>query len=126
MVIGILLTYPVPSPAQSQSDNETHQTITHDLVFTRQFEASVDQIWKAWSESDYVKQWWGAHGFTTPVADIDFRAGGSSFGHASEEMVQMSKTGLEQNLDKMAAMFSDKFGVQWMINYGEAESLCEN
>lgn len=158
--------------------------MTHDLVFTRQFDASVNQIWKTWSESEYVKQWWGPNGFTAPVADMDFRVGGTSFvcmhspdwgtlcntwtytkivpmerieftlrwadeegnivspaeagvqpdlpdkvpheitikdlgngqteltvsefGYATDEMVQMSKAGLEQTLDKMAAIFEEE------------------
>jgi pimeloyl-ACP methyl ester carboxylesterase/uncharacterized protein YndB with AHSA1/START domain len=49
-----------------------------DLVITRTFDAPVEEVWKAWSESEYIKQWWGPHGFTAPVAGIDFREGGTS------------------------------------------------
>ena len=48
------------------------------LVITRVFEAPVEEVWKAWSESEYIKQWWGPHGFTAPVTEIDFREGGTS------------------------------------------------
>jgi uncharacterized protein YndB with AHSA1/START domain len=51
---------------------------THNVVVTRIFDAPVKQVWKAWSDSDYVKQWWGPTGFTCPLADIDFREGGTS------------------------------------------------
>ncbi len=49
-----------------------------NLLITRVFDAPVEQVWKAWSESEYVKQWWGPHGFTAPVAEMDFREGGTS------------------------------------------------
>jgi uncharacterized protein YndB with AHSA1/START domain len=51
---------------------------THDLSVTRVFEAPVERLWAAWSESDEVKKWWAPIGFTTPVADMDFREGARS------------------------------------------------
>jgi uncharacterized protein YndB with AHSA1/START domain len=53
-------------------------TGTRDLVVTRVFDAPVEQVWRAWSDPECVKQWWGPVGFTVPVADIDFREGGRS------------------------------------------------
>ncbi len=49
-----------------------------DLVFTRVFDAPIEQVWKTWSEPEYVKQWWGPNGFTAPLARLDFREGGTS------------------------------------------------
>jgi uncharacterized protein YndB with AHSA1/START domain len=50
----------------------------HDLVFTRVFDAPVVQVWRAWTDPEYVKRWWGPNGFTCPLAEIDFRVGGTS------------------------------------------------
>jgi uncharacterized protein YndB with AHSA1/START domain len=50
----------------------------HDLVITRVFDVPVEQVWKAWTDADYVKQWWGPNGFTAPVANLDVREGGTS------------------------------------------------
>jgi uncharacterized protein YndB with AHSA1/START domain len=49
-----------------------------NLVVTRVFDAPVGQVWKAWSDPDCVMRWWGAEGFTSPLARIDFREGGTS------------------------------------------------
>lgn len=49
-----------------------------DLVITRVFDAPIEQVWKAWSEPDYVMRWWGPEHFTAPLAEIDFREGGTS------------------------------------------------
>jgi uncharacterized protein YndB with AHSA1/START domain len=46
--------------------------MTHNMVVTRSFDAPVEQVWKAWSESEQVKRWWGPTGFTCPVAKMDF------------------------------------------------------
>ena len=50
----------------------------HNVVVTRVFDAPVEQVWKAWSEPEYVMQWWGPTGFTCPLAEMDFREGGTS------------------------------------------------
>jgi len=49
-----------------------------NLVFTRVFDASVERVWKAWTDPEHVKGWWGPGGFTCPVARMDFHEGGKS------------------------------------------------
>jgi uncharacterized protein YndB with AHSA1/START domain len=46
------------------------------MVITRIFDAPRALVWKAWTEPQYVMQWWGSKGFTAPVCKIDFRVGG--------------------------------------------------
>ena len=47
-----------------------------EFVITRVFDAPRELVWKAWTEPDRVKRWWGPRGFTAPVVKIDFRIGG--------------------------------------------------
>jgi uncharacterized protein YndB with AHSA1/START domain len=49
-----------------------------DLVITRIFDAPIERVWKAWSDPEQVMQWWGPDCFTSPIAKIDFREGGTS------------------------------------------------
>ena len=49
-----------------------------NLIITRVFDAPLALVWKAWSDPEYIKQWWGPNYFTCPSADIDFREGGRS------------------------------------------------
>jgi uncharacterized protein YndB with AHSA1/START domain len=51
---------------------------TQDLIFTRVFDAPVEQVWKAWSDGEQVMRWWGPNFFTSPLAKMDFREGGIS------------------------------------------------
>jgi uncharacterized protein YndB with AHSA1/START domain len=60
------------------NDNSTQTTEKRDIVVTRVFDTPVEQVWKAWSDPEYVMQWWGPEGFTSPLAKIDFREGGTS------------------------------------------------
>jgi uncharacterized protein YndB with AHSA1/START domain len=162
------------------TDIGTRET-RHDLIVTRVFDAPLERVWKAWSDSDDVLRWWGPAAFTAPLANMDFREGGTSlvsmrspdghdlyntwtyrqivplqriefilqfadkdgntldpaqlglppaiprevrhvvtfeaqgqrktriavteYGYASEHIVEVSRVGLEQCLDKMAAIF---------------------
>ena len=49
-----------------------------ELVVKHVFDARLEKVWQACSESEYVRQWWGPIGFTCPVAKMDFRVGGTS------------------------------------------------
>ena len=46
------------------------------MVITRVFDAPRELVWKAWTDPQYVMQWWGPKGFTAPFCKIDFRVGG--------------------------------------------------
>jgi uncharacterized protein YndB with AHSA1/START domain len=46
------------------------------MVITRIFDAPRALVWKAWTDPQYVMQWWGPKGFTAPVCKVDFRVGG--------------------------------------------------
>ena len=47
-----------------------------DLVFERTFDAPRRQVWQAFMDPELVPRWWGAHGTTTTVAEMDVRPGG--------------------------------------------------
>jgi uncharacterized protein YndB with AHSA1/START domain len=49
-----------------------------NLVISIIIDAPVEQVWQAWVDPTLVKQWWGPDGFTCPLAEIDFRVGGTS------------------------------------------------
>jgi len=48
-----------------------------DLVLTRIFDAPRDLVFRAWTERDRLQRWWGPHGFTNPVCEVDVRPGGA-------------------------------------------------
>jgi uncharacterized protein YndB with AHSA1/START domain len=64
--------------ATVHSEDTNENTQTFDVVVTRIFDAPVEEVWKAWSDPAYVRRWWGPTGFTSPSAEMDFRAGGAS------------------------------------------------
>lgn len=46
-----------------------------DLIVTHVLDAPVTRVWKACTEPELVKRWWGPKGFTSPVCKINFRVG---------------------------------------------------
>ena len=47
-----------------------------DLVVTRIIDAPIEMVWKAWTDPDQVKRWWGPKNYTSPTCKIDLREGG--------------------------------------------------
>ena len=45
---------------------------------SRIFDAPVEDVWKLWTEPEYVMQWWGPDKFTCPLANINFKEGNTS------------------------------------------------
>ncbi len=57
------------NPASARAERE--------FVFTRAFDARRELVFKAWTDPKHVAQWWGPHGFTNPVCELDVRPGGA-------------------------------------------------
>ncbi len=47
-----------------------------DFIVTRTFDAPREQVYKAWTDPEEIKKWWGPKHFTAPFARIDLREGG--------------------------------------------------
>ncbi len=52
------------------------EATTHSLRITRTFQAPRGTVFKAFTDPDILKQWWGPQGFTTPAVAVDLRVGG--------------------------------------------------
>jgi uncharacterized protein YndB with AHSA1/START domain len=48
-----------------------------DLIFERTFDAPRERVWTAFMDPEIVPRWWGPHGTTTTVAEMDVRPGGT-------------------------------------------------
>ena len=48
-----------------------------ELTITRVFDAPRDRVWRAWTDPEQFKRWWGPQGFTSPFCRIDLRVGGA-------------------------------------------------
>ncbi len=62
----------------AQTQPKTAKAEAEDTVLrlTRRFAAPRDAVFKAFTDTDSFKSWWGPKGFTCPVAKLDARPGG--------------------------------------------------
>jgi uncharacterized protein YndB with AHSA1/START domain len=51
---------------------------THDLVLTRLIDAPRENVYRAWTEPELLKQWFAPKPWTTPSAKLDVRPGGAN------------------------------------------------
>jgi uncharacterized protein YndB with AHSA1/START domain len=51
--------------------------VTAPFVISRVLDAPRDRVWKAWTEAEHLKHWWGPKGFTVTYLKIDLRPGGT-------------------------------------------------
>ena len=47
-----------------------------DLTFERTFDAPRELVWRAFTDPELIPRWWGKHGSTTTVVEMDVRPGG--------------------------------------------------
>lgn len=46
------------------------------IIITREFNASKESVYKAWTVPELAKKWWGPEDFTAPSIKIDLKVGG--------------------------------------------------
>ena len=57
----------------------TTSTNGRELVLERIIEAPREKLYRAWTDPSLLKQWFAPRPYTTPVAELDVRPGGSAF-----------------------------------------------
>jgi len=60
-----------------RNDTMTVYSEGTELVFERTFDAPRDVVWQAFMDPDRIPRWWGPHGTTTEVVEMDVRVGGT-------------------------------------------------
>ncbi len=60
-------------------NNKLEVTLPSDneVCLTRVLNAPADLVFEAWTKPEHVSKWFGLHGSTLPVGEIDLRVGGS-------------------------------------------------
>ncbi|HVY54341.1 MAG TPA: SRPBCC domain-containing protein [Thermodesulfobacteriota bacterium] len=58
------------------NDNRERSGIERELRMSRMIDARPGRVFRAWTDPREVAEWWGPHGFTNPVCELDVRPGG--------------------------------------------------
>jgi uncharacterized protein YndB with AHSA1/START domain len=51
-------------------------TADREIMIERTVNAPRELVWRAWTEADQIKAWWGPNGFTTTIHEMDVTVGG--------------------------------------------------
>jgi len=62
---------------RGSTDTTTVYSEGGDLVYERTFDAPREKVWEAFTDPDLIPRWWGPHGSSTTVAEMDVRPGGT-------------------------------------------------
>lgn len=65
----------------STKNDPVTESSERELVITRVFDAPRSLVFKVWTDPKHMAQWWGPHGFTNPVCELDVRPGGAILIH---------------------------------------------
>ncbi len=57
-------------------DAKNASTTSHEFVISRTFDAPRGVVWRAWTDAEELKKWFGPKGCTLPHVRMDFRPGG--------------------------------------------------
>jgi uncharacterized protein YndB with AHSA1/START domain len=95
---------------------QTHPPASSDreLVLTRIIAAPRERLFNAWTTQ--FQQWWGPHGMTTPVAEMDLRPGGifRTVMRAPDGTEYPTKGVFLEVVAPERIVFTDAFGPEWV------------
>jgi len=63
--------------AVRKSEAKTNNTSDREIVTVRTLNAPRELVWKAWTDPNHLKEWWGPRGFTNNFEKFDFKPGGT-------------------------------------------------
>ena len=59
-------------PGVTQRDT----ALQNDIVINRVFDLPINKVWRAWTEAEEFKKWWGPKDFTCPSSKMEAKVGG--------------------------------------------------
>lgn len=87
--------------------NKQNKTIS----MSREFNASLEQVWRAYTEADLIKQWWGPRQYEVIVDKLDFTVDGEW------RFVQKAKDGGEHAFHGVFKEIIPNEKIVWTFEY---------
>ena len=60
----------------NQDVKQQASALQNDIVINRVFDLPISKIWRAWTEAEEFKKWWGPKDFTCPSSKMEAKVGG--------------------------------------------------
>lgn len=62
---------------RGSTETTTIFSVDGDLTYERTFDAPRELVWRALTDPTWIPRWWGPHGTTTTLVQMDVRPGGA-------------------------------------------------
>ena len=56
--------------------DDPRSTADREIVLSLTVDAPRARVWRAWTEPEHIRQWWGPDGFTTTIHEMRVEVGG--------------------------------------------------
>jgi uncharacterized protein YndB with AHSA1/START domain len=89
----------------------TDAATAQEIEISRVYDAPRELVWRAWTEPEHLVQWWGPHGWSTPLETVtmDVRPGGDfRLTSVSDEGVEMPMVGVYREVVEQARLVLDE------------------
>jgi uncharacterized glyoxalase superfamily protein PhnB/uncharacterized protein YndB with AHSA1/START domain len=111
-------------------------TANKKMIVKREFSAPLEQVWKAWTDSEILDQWWAPKPWKAETKKMDFREGGSwlycMVGPAGErhwsiaeykKVVRLkSFIGRDSFCDENGNIMPEPPGMNWNVEFSKSEA----
>jgi len=106
------------------------------IIVVREFDAPLEEVWKAWTDSNIMDQWWAPKPYSAKTKKMDFREGGhwlysmigpdgsESFCRADFKTIDQSKsfTADDAFCDENGNITHDIPGMHWRNNFSATDT----
>lgn len=114
----------------------TQDLTNKKIKVTREFDAPVEQVWKAWTESGLLDQWWAPKPWKANTLSMDFRDGGvwlyymegpdgtRHYCRADYKTIRTNKgyEGLDAFCDEKGNINTELPRMHWMVEFNKANA----
>ena len=59
-----------------QDVKQEASALQNDILINRVFDLPISKVWRAWTEAEEFKKWWGPKDFTCPSSKMEAKVGG--------------------------------------------------
>jgi len=88
-----------------------------EMVMTRVFDAPARLVFDAWTKPEHLPRWFGPHGWTMPVCEVDLRPGGAyRFVMRKDDGTEMIMSGVYHEVSPPGRLVSSEYYDEWPDN----------
>src|SRR5215208_333031 len=111
-------------------------SVNRKLIIVREFDAPLEQVWKAWTQSNLLDQWWAPQPWKAKTKTMDFREGGTwlysmegpegeqHWSRADFKKIEVPKTFTSDDAfcDENGNVSTDLPGMHWKNEFSETST----